>query len=164
MSTQQHHRSSDGGSIAFKSSSAVNPAKYVSLNCNSAFEVYVLLGYGTSSVNWCQMFRDTIVVSSSVEATIEDKTICLEYQASTTQWCGANPEEWRLKVHAAKANKLAFCCGTVFTKQVYIWKYYCFYVSLQWGIQVLQDMCCVVGWRLGPTTRTTLMWESQTPH
>jgi hypothetical protein len=43
--------------MTFNSSSEVNSAMYVSLNCTSAGEVPVIVGYGASSVDdWRQTF------------------------------------------------------------------------------------------------------------
>jgi hypothetical protein len=179
-STQQHYGSSDGGSNTFNISIAISFTVCVCLTCNSAVEVFVLLGYGISSVNLCQMFWDSVVDSSSVEVTIKGKTTLSGMSGINHTVTRHKYQNGDLNCTAVEAYKLMFCCGTVFTnlmsqplfltliiqwtKWTYISKYYCFYISLQWGIQVLRDICCVAGWGFGAITHTTLMWEPQIPH
>jgi len=58
--------------MTFTSSSKVNSAM-LSVNCTS--EVSVLVRYGASSVDdWHRSLSDSVVVSSSVQVTLEDKT------------------------------------------------------------------------------------------
>ena len=132
------------------------PQCILSVNCTSPVEVSVFVRYGALSVDdWCQSFSDSVVVSSSVEVTLEDKTtlslIFIYFtwcRASIVQWRGAYPR--RTETSIAPLRKAVVRCSTAFTNltpqplslcpitlriiRTYLSKHYCCYVSLQWGI------------------------------
>jgi len=145
MSTQQHHGLSDGGSIIFNSSNAVSSAVYVCLNCSIAVDrpsgIWHLVSELVPNV-----LRQHKWLHLQWQRPLKIRLLRLECPASIIQWCGTNTRNCT----AVKAYKFTFCCGTAFTnltsqplsltlitqrtKRMYVSKYYCFYVSLQWGI------------------------------